>query len=175
VIEITPKEFELLVYNYLKEQGVSLNDFCVTQNAKVKSYDGNYEIDIKAEFQALNCNFTVLIECKRHRNSIRRDVASLLEGKLQSNGAHKGIIFSTAGFQSGAIEFAKLHGIALIRVYKIEGNGHTRSHAMSGWGLDLVQKFGLNYNSKNRSGEIDLYVVSLPNEATNLSEFLRSS
>jgi hypothetical protein len=36
--------------------------------------------------------------------------------KIQSVGAHKGIVFATKGFQSGAIQFAKSHGIALVTV-----------------------------------------------------------
>jgi restriction system protein len=40
----------------------------------------------------------------------------LLHSKLQEVGAHKGMIFSTSGFQSGAIEFAQAHGIATLLV-----------------------------------------------------------
>ncbi len=34
--------------------------------------------------------------------------------KLQDTGVHKAMIFSTSGFQSGAIEYASKHGIATI-------------------------------------------------------------
>jgi restriction system protein len=47
---------------------------------------------------------------------VKREVVQALWAKVQSVGAHKGIIFATKGFQSGAIEFAKFHGIALVEV-----------------------------------------------------------
>jgi hypothetical protein len=40
----------------------------------------------------------------------------VLNQKLQSTGSQKGLIFSTSQFQSGAIEFAIAHGIALVHV-----------------------------------------------------------
>ena len=40
---------------------------------------------------------------------------------------HKGILLSTSGFQSGAIQFAKVHGIALIQVY--DQSCHKVSHS----------------------------------------------
>lgn len=40
----------------------------------------------------------------------------ILQQKLQSTGCQKGLIFSTSEFQSGAIEFAKTRGIALVHV-----------------------------------------------------------
>ena len=35
---------------------------------------------------------------------------------MRTTGAHKGILFSTSNFQKGALEYAKKHGIALIRI-----------------------------------------------------------
>ena len=40
---------------------------------------------------------------------------------------HKGILLSTSGFQSGSIQFAKAHGIALIQVY--DQSCHKVSHS----------------------------------------------
>ena len=39
-----------------------------------------------------------------------------MNDKIRSLGAHKGIIISTCGFQSGAYEYAKKHGIALLQI-----------------------------------------------------------
>jgi restriction system protein len=36
--------------------------------------------------------------------------------KLQSTGAQKGVVVAATGFQSGALEFAKAHGIACVRL-----------------------------------------------------------
>ncbi|MBN9379162.1 MAG: restriction endonuclease [Chitinophagaceae bacterium] len=113
---ITPEEFEKLVYEYLKEIGKNLFDFEVIHNTLIETHDGSFQIDIKATFEALNCYFLVLIECKRHKWPVKREVVQILHDKIQSTGAHKGIIFSTSDFQSGAISYAYSHGISLITV-----------------------------------------------------------
>ncbi|MBN8701093.1 MAG: restriction endonuclease [Chitinophagales bacterium] len=118
-LDITPTEFELTVLNFLKEAGSKLEDFKIVHNSTEESHDGTYQIDIKATFQALGTKITVLVECKRHSSSIKREVVQLLKDKMHSLGAQKGIIFSTAKFQSGCVEYAEQHGIALVRM--IEG------------------------------------------------------
>ncbi len=57
-----------------------------------------------------------LIKCKRYSKAIKRDNVMILNRKLESTGSHKGMIFSTSPFQTGAIRFAKAHGIALVYV-----------------------------------------------------------
>jgi restriction system protein len=74
------------------------------------------KIDVTARFTALDTNFLVLIECKHHKHPIKRDVIQVLRDRLESIGAQKGMVFSTVRFQSGAVEYAKAHNIALIKV-----------------------------------------------------------
>jgi hypothetical protein len=45
-----------------------------------------------------------------------------LHSKLVSVGAHKAMMFTTANYQRGAIEFAKAHGISLVRFTDTELN-----------------------------------------------------
>ncbi len=89
--------------------------------------DGNYQIDIYAEFTALEVKFKVLCECKKYKNKVNREKVAVLHRKLDSIGAQKGIMISTGGYQSGAIEYAKEHGIALIIVkdYHFEFLSHS--------------------------------------------------
>ena len=117
--EITPTEFEQLIHSYLIGLGQSLTEFKATHDTKIERYDGTYQIDVYVEFEALGALIKVLVECKRYKNKVERETVQLLNGKLQSTGAHKGMIFATSGFQTGAIQYANEHGIALIRV--IEG------------------------------------------------------
>jgi restriction system protein len=116
---ISPTEFELLVKEYFEGVGRNLKNFKATHDKKFKRNDGEYQIDIFAEFEELGVSFKILVECKKHRNDIKRDVVQLLFDKIRAIGAHKGIIFATSSFQSGAYQFANEHGIALIRI--IEG------------------------------------------------------
>ena len=117
--EITPTEFEKLVHEYLTNLGAELKEFKSSHDKKIDRPDGRYQIDVYAEFEALGGTLKVLIECKRYKEKIKREIVQLLFDKIRSIGAHKGMIFATSGFQKGAIQYATEHGIALIRV--IEG------------------------------------------------------
>jgi len=118
LLKMTPEKFEKYVRGIVRREKLSLKDFLVTHLEAVKGRDGEYKMDLVATFVALgNALFRVLIECKRYSNPIERDVVMVLEQKVQSTGSQKGMIFSTSPFQSGAIEFAKDHGIALVQVH----------------------------------------------------------
>jgi restriction system protein len=130
---ISPTEFEKIVKNHLEKTGKKLQSFKASHNEELNAADGSYKIDVTAEFEAFGVRIRVLVECKHHKNPIKREVVQLLYDKIQSIGAHKGIIFATVGFQKGAIKYAKIHGIALIRI--VEGiltyetkaiNGHPK-------------------------------------------------
>jgi restriction system protein len=62
-----------------------------------------------------------------YKKNVERDVVMVLESKLRDSIAHKGMIFSTSGFQRGALEFAQKRGIATITVNEGHTNYHTRS------------------------------------------------
>jgi restriction system protein len=78
--------------------------------------DGGYEFDITCRFSGLGADFLVLVECKRHKNRIKREHVQALFSKMQSVGAQKAIMCTTSGFQAGAVVFARSHGIALVQV-----------------------------------------------------------
>lgn len=85
-------------------------------------------MDVVARFSALHdAEFVVLVECKHHRNPIKREAIQVLESKLRDTKAHKGIVAATSSFQSGALEFAKTHGIATLWVSDAGSGYMTRS------------------------------------------------
>lgn len=118
VLGLSPIEFEKHCYNILKgyAEEECLKDFTITHNVRIESYDGTYQIDVYAEFTALNSKFKVLCECKQYTSSVSREKVAVLHDKIKSIGAHKGILLATSDFQSGAIQYAQVHGIALIKV-----------------------------------------------------------
>lgn len=115
-LELTPRQYELEVKALLDGLSMGLIDYQSEHREIVVGADGEYEIDITARFTALGANFLTLIECKRYSKPVEREKVQVLYSKLQSVGAQKGMIFSTSGFQSGASEFAEVHGIALIEL-----------------------------------------------------------
>jgi restriction system protein len=115
--DVSPSEFEEHVRHLLSAAGGKLTDFSVTRLEHVEGAGGEYEIDVVARLNIFNAaDLLILVECKHHKNPIKRDVVMVLESKLRDTKAHKGMIFSTCDFQSGALNFAQVHGIATIRV-----------------------------------------------------------
>lgn len=55
-------------------------------------------------------------ECKHYKHPISRDIIQKVYDNLRAVGVQKGIVISTSNFQSGAIEYAQIHGIALIQI-----------------------------------------------------------
>jgi predicted helicase len=118
ISKISPLEFEqfcLMVIKKYAEQN-NLNDFKITHNKKMRINDENYQIDLFAEFTAINVKFNIIIECKHQRRSIERAEIILLNDKINNSTAHKGILISTSGFQKGAIKRAEKNGIALLQI-----------------------------------------------------------
>ena len=116
---INPTDFELFCMDVLKAYAEKehLQNFTIKHNQKIEADDGTYQIDVLAEYTALGSKNIVLIECKKYTRSIERDIVATLHTKLQSLGAQKGIIISTAGYQSGATQYANKHGIALWQIF----------------------------------------------------------
>lgn len=113
---LSPEEFELAVKSVLDDQGHGLEDYESKHREVIPGSDGDYEFDITIRFSAFGASYLTLVECKRYKNRVEREKVLALWTKIQSVGAHKGIMCATAGFQSGAVEFAKSHGIALIEI-----------------------------------------------------------
>jgi restriction system protein len=156
---LTPEQFEIEVKNIIETSGLGLSQFSVQRLEKMDGTDGTYEIDVSARFRALGADFLVLIECKHHRYPVKRDVVQVLYDRIRAVGAHKGMVFSTAGFQSGAVKYAKTHGIALVEInegrteYVSRGPGETfRTPAWyQGWVVDVSDDDHITYKLISRS------------------------
>ncbi len=129
ICDLSPIEFEKYCRDFLNgyAEKEKLPEFKITHNKKIKVADGKYQIDVYAEFTAMGSKIKVLCECKKYKNRVNRDKVAILQRKLESIGVQKGILISTSDFQSGAIEFAKAHGIALIKAedYRFEYISHS--------------------------------------------------
>jgi restriction system protein len=82
---------------------------------------------VTVRFSALGADFLVLVECKHEQRKVERQQVQVLHSKMQSVGAQKGMLFSITGFQSGAIQFADAHGIALVHLADGETAWMTKS------------------------------------------------
>lgn len=133
--DITAEEFEIFVAEILAAGEPGLEDFTVTLHETIEAADGSYDFDGTVRFHYLGMNFLVVVEAKRHTNAIKRELVQVLYAKAQSVSAQKAILISTAPFQRGAIQFAKTHGVALVKVtegrFTFETRAATESEPLS--------------------------------------------
>jgi restriction system protein len=125
--KITSVQFELEVKKYLESTSGKLEEFQTEHRESIEGPDGTYEIDITARFRVFGAKFLVLVECKHHKNRIIRDYVQVLHAKQVSLGAQKAMMFSTSGFNEGAVNYALQHGIALVQLTPGETLHFTKS------------------------------------------------
>jgi restriction system protein len=125
--KITSVQFELQVKGFLESTSGKLEEFKTEHRESIEGPDGTYEIDITARFRILGAKFLVLVECKHHKNRISRDYVQVLHAKQVSLGAQKAMLFSTSGFNEGAVNYALQHGIALVQLASGETLYFTKS------------------------------------------------
>ncbi len=128
IVAVSPNEYEKQVVEWLNSHTTSLKSFKVNHRHNLSGSGGEYELDGYAEIEIFNgATIKVLVECKRHTKPIEREVILAIHAKLQDTGAHKALIFSTSGFQKGAIEYSRSKGIATITFLKGSWLYETRS------------------------------------------------
>lgn len=113
--DLTPAQFEIFVSELVVDL-LGPNDCQVEVLERIEGVDGAYKIDVTARYRVGEFDHLLLGEAKMHGRPIEREVVMVLNQKMTSVGAQKGVVFSTAGFQRGAIDFARRHGIALLQV-----------------------------------------------------------
>ncbi|HVB45228.1 MAG TPA: restriction endonuclease [Streptosporangiaceae bacterium] len=133
--DITPKQFEEFVANLLGAAEPIVDNLRVTLHEKIARPDGTYDFDATVRYDFAGMSFLVLVEAKKHKNAVKRELVQVLHQKIGSVGGHKGVMSSTAPYQSGALRFAKEHGIALVTVtegrFTFETRGAMPGESMS--------------------------------------------
>lgn len=127
VLDMSPTDFERYCVQLLKEQCRGLDNSTFQHNRIIRTDDGNYQIDGYIEFSVMGVIYKTLVECKHYKSSISREKVQILYDKVRATGTQKGILISISNFQSGAIDYATKHGIALIQVIKSGENYNTRA------------------------------------------------
>lgn len=115
IIQMTPDEYEKRALSEIQKAAPAFSDIKIVHQERIIAHDGTYKLDGTVSFKMFfGIDIKIVVECKQHSNPVERADVQVLHDKISSLGAHKGILFSTAGFQSGAIQYARTHGIALI-------------------------------------------------------------
>ncbi|MDR6447469.1 hypothetical protein J2794_003585 [Paraburkholderia terricola] len=83
---------------------------------EVDRYGARRQTDVKIVRRSRFHKFTTLVECKRWKEPVGRDRIDVLASSIEALGANNGAIFTTSGFEEGAIAYAKGKGIDLFVV-----------------------------------------------------------
>jgi len=116
VLDMSPTAFEKYCVQLLQEQIVGIENCIFQHNRIIAADDGDYQIDGFIEFSVMGVTYRALVECKHNKSSISREKVQVLYDKLRATGSQKGILMSISNFQSGAIDYATKHGVALIQI-----------------------------------------------------------
>lgn len=108
----THEEYELFVQKIIKELG-AMNPQHQKEFIGVRT-QRSIKVDVSFELTPLGGARTLyIVECKHYNHRVPVDDVEEFHSKLDDIGAHKGIMFTTIGYQSGAIKAARGRGIAL--------------------------------------------------------------
>jgi len=118
--DISPSQFEELVLGWLESCASKENRKILASHlGVVEGAGGEYKIDVLIRFTVFDgAAVTMLVECKHQVRPVEREDVMVLDAKVRDCAAHKGMLFSTSGFQKGAIQYAATHGIATVTVVR---------------------------------------------------------
>lgn len=114
--EMSSSDFEKFTLRLLHQQAALLPNAEFTHNETIAATDGTYQIDGTIRFELMGVHYLTLVECKKYNSPISREKVQILYDKIRTLGAQKGILATTSYFQTGAIQYASLHGIALVQI-----------------------------------------------------------
>jgi hypothetical protein len=91
-----------------------VSNVVVEHNVVLTGKHTSHQIDVYWKFVAAHVEYETIVQCKDHENPINQGELLKFKAVLDDlPGQPKGIFVSRAGYQSGAIDFAKAHGILL--------------------------------------------------------------
>ncbi|WP_019910299.1 restriction endonuclease [Paenibacillus sp. HW567] len=143
--EMSSSQFEQFVMFLLKKASDGLPNVVVQHDEIIETKEGSYQIDGTIRFELMGVEYLTLVECKMYKHAVSREKVQVLYDKLRIIGAHKGILATTSYFQSGAIEYASSHGIALLQIVdgKITYNVRSKEVNEIAYPPDLPQFIGI--------------------------------
>jgi len=116
-----PTAYELMVKRLLDTE-LRIAGLTACDSFHLKKYTGKsgqqYEIDVSFEIKVGNVGLLFIVECKNLRRRVGVAEVTKLAYKIGDIGAHKGLLVSPSGFESGAVKVAKSEGIALLVAVK---------------------------------------------------------
>ncbi|MCX2431113.1 restriction endonuclease [Pedobacter sp. GR22-10] len=110
------KEFEFFVADIYSESSEVIVQHDITLLGKSNA---KRQIDVYITQKTKLHTYTTIVECKRWKKPVTRQVIDILFASLEDLNASKGVIFTTHGYEEGAIKYAKNKNIDIFIVRDI--------------------------------------------------------
>lgn len=191
------KEFEKFVAELYKDDG----NVTVEHNVTLKGKSGaDRQIDVLITRKTKLHSYQTMVECKYWKNRVERSVVDIVYAGMDDLNISKGVIFTTTGYEAGAVEYAKSKNIDIflvrdltpeewglpgqvIEFYLHLVTGTIESITFPGaTGVPVVENYPTNYNltiglSKDTtfSEEYQLFSVKDGNKGKNLLQYIISA
>ena len=110
------KDFEVFVANIYKYSDELVVEHDVTLVGKSNA---KRQIDVIVTQTTKLHKYVTIIECKKWKEPVTRQVIDVLYASVEDLNANKGVIFTTKGYEEGAIEYAKSKNIDIFIVRDI--------------------------------------------------------
>jgi hypothetical protein len=120
--DLTGKEFESITEKVFRSIENKNMDSMVEKNIKLKSADGERQIDVLITHDTGYCKIKTIVECKDHNNKINIIYIDGLYSKMVDVNANKAIMVSKKGYTKGAKQKANRLGISLFTLNEIKEN-----------------------------------------------------
>jgi len=115
----TGKEYEILtqtIFNQIVNQN-SVETINVQRDVTLQGIVSSHQIDVYWEFKHADIIYYTIIQCKDWNSPVKQEHLFTLNQVLQDLPHQpRGIVVTKTGYQEGALEFAKAHGIELFEL-----------------------------------------------------------
>jgi hypothetical protein len=127
---LLPHEVEIFIVRELRKAGLEPTGVKVRDRTEPKDGDGDYVVELGCALRIGEAERSVLIQCRNERAMVTPALVEALHGRLVPAKVQHAMMFSTIGFEPGAIRRARALGIPLFTV----ADGKT-AFARSPWGM----------------------------------------
>ena len=123
---------------------------------KVTGARGEHKIDVWVRFKKFGFQIKWVIECKYWNSAVTKEKVLALRSVVEDVGADRGIMISTAGFQSGAIRVSENTNITLTDLDELKKTAQedlltSGLHRIETKAVELMHAFKNLYNTEQTS------------------------
>ena len=140
---MTKKEWEIFEELIKKIYEISLSDYTIEieHDTKLKGKSGaSHQIDVFVQIFMPLITIKEIVECKYWNSKVKKSQVTVLDSIKDEVNANRATIISRKGFQKGAIQYARFHGINLYKIITPDELGiHTAVFETKGMVNEVVE------------------------------------